>query len=73
MKKRHNAPLILMQKSVGTWGLTGLDRLMCFMIVQELQNFLIGLQRLVLKDRVWMDLLSGLTRTLIPIEGVIGK
>ena len=73
MERRHNVPLFLMQKSVGTWGLTGLDRLLCFMIVQELQNFLIGLQRLVLKDKVWMDLLTGLARTLIPIEGVIGK
>ena len=65
--------LPFIQKSVGTWGLTGLDRLLCFMIVQELQNFLVGLQRLVLRDKTWMDLLAGLNRTLAPIEGIICK
>lgn len=28
-----------LQKSVGTWGLAGLDRFFSFMIVQEMQNF----------------------------------
>lgn len=63
---------VLFQKSVGTWGLTGLDRLLCFMIVQELQNFIVGLQRLVLKEKIWMDLLAGLNRTLAPTEGIVG-
>ncbi len=57
---------------MGTWGLTGLDRLLCFMIVQELQNFLVGLQRHVLRDKVWVDLLAGLSRTLTPVEGILG-
>ena len=58
---------------MGTWGLTGLDRLLCFMIVQELQNFLVGLQRLVLRDKTWIDLLAGFHKTLAPTEGIIGE
>ncbi len=61
-----------LQKSVGTWGLTGLDRLLCFMIVQELQNFLVVLQRGVLRDKVWIDMLAGFNRTLNPVQGIVG-
>lgn len=63
---------IVLQKSVGTWGLTGLDRLLSFMIVKELQMLLLMLQRDVLRDKGCMDMLAGFSRTLNPTDKLIG-
>ena len=58
---------------MGTWGLTGLDRLLCFMIVQELQNFTGFLERRVLKDKMAMELFSKLSVELGPVAGLVSK
>ena len=60
------------QRSVGTWGLTGLDRLLCFMIVQELQNIIIYLARNVFQDKAMMDVLSKFTKEMQPLKTIIG-
>ena len=62
-----------LQKSVGTWGLTGLDRLLSFMIVQELQNFQITLQRGVLREKGTMDLFASYMKSLNPVAGVVNQ
>jgi len=65
--------LMCLQESVGTWGLTGLDRLLCFMIVQELQNFVRVLQRSALHDKVWLDTFATISKSLAPTAGTVGK
>lgn len=40
-------------------GVTGLDRLYAFMIVAELQKFIGNLQKGVLKDNSWAEMLTG--------------
>ena len=62
-----------MQRSVGTWGLTGLDRLLCFMIVQELQNTIIFVTRHVFQDKALMDILNRFNRELKPMQGILRK
>ncbi|XP_076082010.1 WASH complex subunit 5-like isoform X2 [Mytilus galloprovincialis] len=64
-----------LQRSVGTFGLTGLDRLLCFMIVKELQNYQVLLNRTVLnpKDKTWLDLLNNFAKQLNPVKGIIGN
>lgn len=63
--------LMCPQRTVGTWGLTGLDRLLCFMIVQELQNFTSFLERRVLKDKTSVDLFNKLSAELEPVTSLI--
>jgi len=62
-----------LQHTVGTWGLTGLDRLLCFMIVQELQNFTSFLVLRVLKDKMCMDLFNKLSTELEPVTSLISN
>lgn len=60
-------------RAVGSFGLSGLDRLLCFMMVRELQNFQRLLQRNVLKDKNWVDYFSQLTRALNPLQGLVAQ
>lgn len=62
-----------MQRAVGSFGLSGLDRLLCFMIVKELQNFQRLINRQVLRDKNWMEYFGSLTRSLNPLQGLVGK
>ncbi|PSN50014.1 WASH complex subunit 5 [Blattella germanica] len=69
--KTHNEIINLkffakITKSVGTAGLTGLDRLISFMIVIELQNYLNALQKGVLKDKAWLDMFASVSKELTP-------
>lgn len=61
----------LLQKSVGTPGLTGLDRLLCFMIVKELQGILGSLEKAMVDDKSWQDLLVNLGKSLQPLDGLV--
>lgn len=61
----------LIQKTVGTPGLTGLDRLLSFMIVTELQGVLKSIERLVVKDKSWQDTLDNLKNALQPVSGIL--
>ena len=65
--------LLCLQHTVGTWGLTGLDRLLCFKIVQELQNFTRFLVLRVLKDKTYMDLFNKLSTELEPVTSLISN
>uniref|UniRef100_A0A6I8NTA6 WASH complex subunit 5 n=1 Tax=Ornithorhynchus anatinus TaxID=9258 RepID=A0A6I8NTA6_ORNAN len=61
------------QTTLGTFGLNGLDRLLCFMIVKELQNFLSAFQRTVLRDRTVQDTLKALVNAVSPLKGIVAN
>lgn len=72
--QKINAPFsIFYQKSVGTPGLTGLDRLLSFMIVTELQSLIRSYEKVILGDKVWQDQLKSLHSTLQPLNKLIRK
>lgn len=64
-----------LQKSVGSFGLAGLDRLLCFMIVKELQTFQGMCTRLLnnAKDRQYHDLLDSFSKGLGNVKAVVGQ
>lgn len=51
-------------EAVETSGITGLDRLYAFMIVADLQNFLGNLQKGILKDNSWTEMLANMDKEL---------
>ncbi|CAI5779011.1 WASH complex subunit 5 [Podarcis lilfordi] len=61
------------QDTLGTFGLNGLDRLLCFMIVKELQNFLSMFQKTVLRDKGVHDALKSLTNAVNPLKGIVAN
>ncbi|PIO24305.1 hypothetical protein AB205_0124900, partial [Aquarana catesbeiana] len=61
------------QYSLGTFGLNGLDRLLCFMIVKELQNFLRLYQRMILRDKTVQETLRALQKVVSPLKGIIAN
>ncbi|XP_031552063.1 WASH complex subunit 5-like [Actinia tenebrosa] len=61
-----------LQQSVGTFGLIGLDKLLSFMIVKEIQKFIILLQA-ALKDKSIVDTLTGLSKSLTPVKSLVAS
>uniref|UniRef100_A0A3B5K3X2 WASH complex subunit 5 n=1 Tax=Takifugu rubripes TaxID=31033 RepID=A0A3B5K3X2_TAKRU len=61
------------QNTLGTFGLNGLDRLLCFMIVKELQNFLIMLQKTILRDKAAVDVFKLMLGAANPIQGIVAN
>ncbi|XP_020375042.1 WASH complex subunit 5 [Rhincodon typus] len=61
------------QNSLGTFGLNGLDRLLCFMIVKEIQIFLGMLHRNVLRDKAVMDTIKPFQIHLNPVKGIVAN
>ncbi|XP_010788441.1 WASH complex subunit 5 [Notothenia coriiceps] len=61
------------QNTLGTFGLNGLDRLLCFMIVKELQNFLTMIQRTILKDKAVVDVFKAILYAVNPVQGIVGN
>ncbi|XP_075729610.1 WASH complex subunit strump [Rhipicephalus microplus] len=61
----------LLRKSVGTPGLTGLDRLLSFIIVKELQGVLRSLEKGMVKDKSWQELLANMSKNLQPVDGIV--
>uniref|UniRef100_A0A8C0DSY1 WASH complex subunit 5 n=1 Tax=Balaenoptera musculus TaxID=9771 RepID=A0A8C0DSY1_BALMU len=61
------------QNTLGTFGLNGLDRLLCFMIVKELQNFLSMFQKIILRDRTVQDTLKTLMNALSPLKSIVAN
>uniref|UniRef100_A0A3B3DM24 WASH complex subunit 5 n=1 Tax=Oryzias melastigma TaxID=30732 RepID=A0A3B3DM24_ORYME len=61
------------QNTLGTFGLNGLDRLLCFMIVRELQNFLTMLQRSVLKDKALVEVFKTVLTAVNPVQGIVAN
>lgn len=61
------------QRAVGTFGLHGLDRLLCFMTVKELQAFQRLMQQKVIssKDKSWLLLLDELSKNLTPASKIV--
>lgn len=60
---------------MGSFGLAGLDRLLCFMIVKELQTFQGMCTRLLnnAKDRQYHDLLDSFSKSLGNVKAVVGQ
>ncbi|XP_013908203.1 PREDICTED: WASH complex subunit strumpellin-like [Thamnophis sirtalis] len=69
----NNRLLAEIQNTLGTFGLNGLDRLLCFMIVKELQNFLIMFQKIVLRDKGVHEALKSLMRSVSPLKGLVAN
>ncbi|KAG8184568.1 hypothetical protein JTE90_007684 [Oedothorax gibbosus] len=63
----------LIQKSIGTPGLTGLDRLLSFMIVTELQGIIRSYERLIWGDKSWQEALRNLHSALNPNSKLINQ
>uniref|UniRef100_A0A3P8VPU0 WASH complex subunit 5 n=1 Tax=Cynoglossus semilaevis TaxID=244447 RepID=A0A3P8VPU0_CYNSE len=61
------------QNTLGTFGLNGLDRLLCFMIVRELQNALTMLQKTILKDRAVVDIFKAMLGAVTPVQGIVAN
>uniref|UniRef100_A0A8C5FNL7 WASH complex subunit 5 n=1 Tax=Gadus morhua TaxID=8049 RepID=A0A8C5FNL7_GADMO len=61
------------QDTLGTFGLNGLDRLLCFMIVKELQNFLTVLQRSILRDKAVVEVFKGMMTAANPVQGIVAN
>ncbi|CAI9726515.1 WASH complex subunit 5-like [Octopus vulgaris] len=62
-----------LQKAVGSFGLNGLDRLISFMIVQELQQFNMLLHKSVLRDKGMVEMISTLSKSLNPIRSLVNQ
>ncbi|KAE8748690.1 hypothetical protein FOCC_FOCC004493 [Frankliniella occidentalis] len=60
-------------KSLGIAGLTGLDKLLSFMIVTEIQNLLGALHKGVLKDKAWLEMFGNVSKDLAPVTGVVSN
>uniref|UniRef100_A0A8C4I8L5 WASH complex subunit 5 n=1 Tax=Dicentrarchus labrax TaxID=13489 RepID=A0A8C4I8L5_DICLA len=61
------------QNTLGTFGLNGLDRLLCFMIVKELQNFLTMLQKTILRDKAVVDVFKAMLGAVNPVQGIVAN
>nr|XP_018671591.1 WASH complex subunit 5 isoform X1 [Ciona intestinalis] len=59
------------QEALGVYGLSGLDRLFSFMVVRELQQFIMMVQHSVLKDKAWIDVLGSVHKTITPHRDVL--
>ena len=56
------------QQSVDVMGLTGLDRLFSFMIVQQLQEYVKYMERVVTKEKSFLDLKTLAETNLMPVD-----
>lgn len=56
--------LVCVQNAVDIFGLSAIDRLFCFMIVRELQNFLRYLQRGLMKTALYTKHLRAVVKEL---------
>lgn len=63
----------LLQEAVDIFGLSALDRLFCFMIVRELQNFLKYLQRSLMKTESFFKQLKSFVKLVEDPNAIIRK
>ena len=61
-----------LHRAVGSFGLSGLDRLLSFMIVKELQSLTAVVQSLFVQKES-SDTLDSFMRQLTPLDGIIGN
>ena len=61
-----------LHRAVGSFGLSGLDRLLSFMIVKELQ-LLTGTIQGVFTHKESSDMLDSFMRQLTPLDDIVGK
>ena len=65
--------MLVLQEAVDTFGLSALDRLFCFMIVRELQNYIKYLQRSMMKTPNYLKTLREFTSTVGHSQRLISK
>ena len=65
--------IIIMQEAVDTFGLSALDRLFCFMIVRELQNYIKYLQRSMMRTPNYQKTLKEFTSAVGNSQRLIRK
>ena len=63
----------LLEKAIGTFGMTGLDRLLGLQATTVLQKIVGVMETNVFKDKTWFDLLENMSNSLNPIENVIAQ
>ncbi|XP_057313652.1 WASH complex subunit 5-like [Hydractinia symbiolongicarpus] len=63
----------LVQKSIGTPGLVGLDKLLSFMIVKELQNHVSFLSKGFYRDATAFKLVAELAKTIAPLKSIVSN
>ncbi|XP_047143782.1 WASH complex subunit 5 isoform X1 [Hydra vulgaris] len=63
----------LIQKSIGTPGLVGLDKLISFMIVKELQNIDVMMNKGIYEDPNSMKIVSDFAKAILPLKGLINN
>ena len=61
-----------LEHAVGTWGLSGLDRLLSFMIVEKLQTFQRFIHNVTCDDG-WQNMFLTLNDILAPLTSLVGK
>lgn len=57
--------------SIGPAGLIGLDKLYSHMLVADIQQLITTLQKKILNEKLWIDLLNGLAKEITPNVMVI--
>ena len=63
----------LLENAIGTFGMTGLDRLIGLQSTTVLQKIVGVMETNVFKDKTWFDLLENMSNSLNPIENVIAQ
>ena len=63
----------LVRNSIGTPGLLGLDKLLSFMLVKELQNFVAFLTKNLYKDANVVKMVSELAKTISPLKQLLSN
>jgi len=56
---------------LGTYGLSGLDRLYRFMIVRELQKYVANVGQMITKEKSWCEAITILAKSLLPTQNLI--
>jgi WASH complex subunit strumpellin len=62
-----------LERGLGTFGLRGLDRFFCFMIVRELQAFVRSLHKACVHDKTMAQMITQVDASLGPAVGVPGN
>ncbi len=63
----------LPQHAIDSFGLSGVDRLISFMLVRDLQAIVVQYQLLYTKDRSFADAVKGLQLAAAPLSGLLGE
>lgn len=63
----------LLESAIGTYGMSGLDRLLGLQATALLQKIIGVMEATIFRDKGWIELLQNLSNSLNPIENVIAQ